>query len=53
MHVLIQDLSALQTVTRVLTRGGAAPDVTHHTYESKRVGQVSALWITTFIHRLL
>lgn len=31
-----------------LTGGGAAPDVTDDTDESERVGQVSALWITTF-----
>lgn len=40
------------THKRMLTRGGAAPNVTDDTDESERVVQVSALWIT-FVSRLL
>lgn len=40
--------SKCKTAQCELTGGGAAPDVTDDTDESERVGQVSALWITTF-----
>ena len=37
----------------MLTRGGAAPNVTDDTDQSKRVGQVSTLWNTMLVRRLL
>lgn len=40
-------------VCAVLTRRRAAPNVTDNTDESERVGQLSALWNTGVISRLL
>lgn len=50
-----QDLNSTsgRRYKQVLTGGGAAPDVTHHTDESERVGQLSTLWITGYKGRLM